>query len=50
MTIIERARTIRDGLDAGDSVQEVRGDIDALIADLDLCGVGEYAVLTRPET
>lgn len=50
MTITERAKTIRDGLDAGVPVADIRGDIDALIADVDLCGVGGYAVLTRPET
>lgn len=49
MTIIERVRTIRDGLDAGVSVPEVRGDIDALLADVELCGVGDYAVLSVPE-
>lgn len=50
MTISERVKTIRDGLDAGVPVQDIRGDIDALQADVELCGIGEYAVLTSPET
>lgn len=41
-TLYERARTIRDGLDAGVPVDDVRVDIDALIADIELIGSDSF--------
>lgn len=49
-TLIERAQIIRDALDAGVTVAEVRNDVEALAADVELCGVAEAHVLTAPET
>lgn len=43
-TLLQRATTIRDALDAGVTIAETRADIEALIADLGLCGVADAHV------